>query len=208
VAEVTRLLVDRLHTPIGALVLAADIAGQLRAVEWADDEARLFRALRIQYGRQGFTVERERDPGGLTTALFAYFEGELEIIDGLPVEMLGTPFQRAVWAALREIPCGTTLSYSELASWIHRPSAVRAVGRANGANPVAVVVPCHRVVGQTGSLTGYGGGIERKRWLLAHEGALSSAGRNVVASTELTGPSAGRAPSQSRPSAERESTGS
>jgi methylated-DNA-[protein]-cysteine S-methyltransferase len=99
----------------------------------------------------------------------AYFRGELRAIDGLRVETRGTPFQRAVWTALREIPCGTTVSYSDLARRIERPSAVRAVGLANGANPVAIVVPCHRVVGAGGALTGYGGGLSRKRWLLAHE---------------------------------------
>jgi methylated-DNA-[protein]-cysteine S-methyltransferase len=163
-----------MDTPIGELLLVADCQGRLRAVEWSDCEARLSRTLRIQYGEKGFTLEPERNPGGLTIALSAYFEGELGIIDGLPVETGGTPFQRAVWTALRDIPCGTTLSYSELARRIHRPSAVRAVGSANGANPVAVVVPCHRVVGQGGALTGYGGGIDRKRWLLAHEGARSA----------------------------------
>ena len=90
----------------------------------------------------------------------------------LPVVTAGTPFQRAVWAALRQIPVGTTLSYGALAERIGRKAAVRAVGAANGANPVAVVVPCHRVIGADGSLSGYGGGLERKRWLLAHEGAL------------------------------------
>jgi methylated-DNA-[protein]-cysteine S-methyltransferase len=91
------------------------------------------------------------------------------VIDTLPVETGGTPFQREVWHALREIPCGTTTSYGKLAELIGRPAAMRAVGLANGANPVAVVVPCHRVIGANGSLTGYGGGIERKRWLLDHE---------------------------------------
>jgi methylated-DNA-[protein]-cysteine S-methyltransferase len=88
--------------------------------------------------------------------------------------MEGTDFQRTVWQALRRIPCGTTISYGELARRIGRPAAVRAVGLANGANPVGVVVPCHRVIGADGSLTGYGGGIERKRWLLAHERASAS----------------------------------
>jgi len=186
VAEVTRLLVDRLDTPIGELILAADVGGRLRAVEWADGEARLMRALQFQFGEKGFTLTPEDNPGDLTLALAAYFEGELGILEHLPVETGGTPFQREVWRALREIPCGATLSYSELARRIDRPTAVRAVGRANGSNPVAVVVPCHRVVGQGGSLTGYGGGIERKHWLLAHEGAHLAAGSHWVTSTELS----------------------
>jgi methylated-DNA-[protein]-cysteine S-methyltransferase len=170
VTKPLHLLSDRMKTPIGELILVADREGRLRAVEWSEDEAHLLRALRIQCGKRGFTLEPELNPAGLTRALSAYFEGDLAIIDGLPVDVEGTPFQRAVWLALRGIPRGTTLSYSELARRIERPAAVRAVGRANGANPVPVVLPCHRVVGQSGSLTGYGGGIERKRWLLAHEG--------------------------------------
>ncbi|MBV9266742.1 MAG: methylated-DNA--[protein]-cysteine S-methyltransferase, partial [Acidobacteriaceae bacterium] len=102
-------------------------------------------------------------------AVSRYFSGELEAINALPVRTAGTPFQREVWRTLREIPCGTTISYAQLAVRIGRPSAVRAVGLANGSNPIAIVVPCHRVIGSDGSLSGYGGGIERKRWLLEHE---------------------------------------
>jgi methylated-DNA-[protein]-cysteine S-methyltransferase len=100
-----------------------------------------------------------------------YFAGELGAIDDLPVKTAGTPFQRAVWSALREIPLGATESYGKLAERIGRPTAVRAVGLANGSNPIGIVVPCHRVIGANGSLTGYGGGMERKRWLLEHEKA-------------------------------------
>ena len=92
-------------------------------------------------------------------------------IHGLLVETGGTVFQRSVWAALREIPVGQTLSYGALATRLQCPKAVRAVGLANGANPVGIVVPCHRIIGSDGSLTGYGGGVARKRWLLNHEGA-------------------------------------
>jgi methylated-DNA-[protein]-cysteine S-methyltransferase len=179
-----------LDTPIGELMLVADAKGRLRAVEWADGEARMIRALQCQFGEKGFTLEREQNPAGLTIALSAYFEGELGILERLPVETGGTPFQCEVWRALREIPFGTTLSYSELARRIDRPAAVRAVGRANGSNPVAVVVPCHRVIGKGGSLTGYGGGIERKHWLLVHERAPLAAGSRWVTSAELTGSSA------------------
>jgi methylated-DNA-[protein]-cysteine S-methyltransferase len=166
---------DRMDTPIGELVVVADDQGRLRAVDWMDHEPRLRRLLRLHYGEHGFTLEGERNPGGLTSAMSAYFAGELTRIEGLPVTTGGTPFQRAVWAALRDIPCGTTVSYSELARRVDRPSAVRAVGLANGANPVGVVVPCHRVVGKGGGLTGYGGGLDRKRWLLAHEAATGEA---------------------------------
>lgn len=172
-----RLFTDRIRTPIGELILVADAEGRLCATGWADHERRLARSLEVAYGAGGYSLERRRNPGGLTAAISAYFEGELGSIDRLPVAAAGTPFQRKVWKALRAIPCGKTLSYSELARRIGRPAAVRAVGHANGANPVGVVVPCHRLVGKDGSLTGYGGGIARKRWLLAHEASAAAGPR-------------------------------
>jgi methylated-DNA-[protein]-cysteine S-methyltransferase len=121
------------------------------------------------YGADNFSMIPDQNPFGLTNAIRAYFEGELEAIDTLPVATEGTSFQKSVWRALRDIPAGETISYGELANRIGKPAAVRAVGLANGANPIGIVVPCHRVIGANGSLTGYGGGIERKRWLLDHE---------------------------------------
>lgn len=113
----------------------------------------------------------ERDDAALAPVraqLEAYFAGHLRTFD-LHLDGAGTPFQRKVWAGLCEIPYGETISYGELARRIGQPTASRAVGLANGQNPISIVVPCHRVIGANGSLTGYGGGIERKRWLLAHE---------------------------------------
>ena len=109
------------------------------------------------------------------------FTGALTALDALPVATAGTPFQRAVWQALREIPCGTTVSYAALAQKIGKPSAMRAVGLANGSNPIGVVVPCHRVIGADGSLTGYGGGLDRKRWLLDHESNALVFGKSASA---------------------------
>ena len=103
----------------------------------------------------------------------AYFDGDLRGLDGLTVKTGGTAFQRAVWAALRAIPAGETRSYGQLAAAVGAPKAVRAAGLANGQNPVAVIVPCHRVIGANGTLTGYAGGLERKQWLLAHEGVAT-----------------------------------
>jgi methylated-DNA-[protein]-cysteine S-methyltransferase len=163
------LLIDRAETPIGEMLIVADREGNLRAVDWADRETRMHRFLRLHYGENGFRLEPTRNPNDLTYAISRYFEGELTAIDILPVQTGGTLFQRDVWRALRNIPCGTTVSYAKLAEQIGRPAAVRAVGLANGSNPVGVVVPCHRVIGANGSLTGYGGGIERKSWLLKHE---------------------------------------
>ena len=168
-SKVLQLFVERLDTPIGEFQVVADDEGNLRATEWLDHEGRIQRILRLQYGENGFVLEACRNPHGLTDAIRRYFAGDLKAIDGLPVQTAGSPFQREVWHALREIPCGTTISYGQLAERIGRPNAVRAVGLANGSNPVGVVVPCHRVIGANGSLTGYGGGIERKRWLLEHE---------------------------------------
>jgi methylated-DNA-[protein]-cysteine S-methyltransferase len=169
--ETLRLLIDRIDTPTGELTIVADTQGNLRALDWSDHDERTRQLLRLHYGADGFVLEPARDPGGLAHIMHAYFAGDLAAIDDVPVQTAGTPFQRAVWRALRDIPCGTTISYGELARRIGRPRAVRAVGLANGANPVGIVVPCHRVIGSNGALTGYGGGIERKRWLLAHEGA-------------------------------------
>ena len=163
-------LLDRLETPIGTMLVVTDRDAQLRALEWEDHEARMRRLLRLHYGANGFVLAEGRAPRAVRDALEAYFQGDLAAIEPLSVATAGTPFQREVWAALRTIPVGQTLSYGELARQIDRPAAVRAVGLANGANPIGVVVPCHRVIGKDASLTGYAGGIERKRWLLTHEG--------------------------------------
>lgn len=168
-AETLQFLIDRIETPIGTMLIVADHEGNLRAVDWTDHEGRMRGLLNHHYGRNGFRLEWARNPHGFSDAIRRYFAGELPAIDSIPVKTTGTPFQREVWRALRTIACGATISYAKLAEQIGRPTAVRAVGLANGANPIGVVVPCHRVIGANGSLTGYGGGIERKRWLLEHE---------------------------------------
>jgi methylated-DNA-[protein]-cysteine S-methyltransferase len=169
-ADLLTFSIDRLATPIGELLIVADRDDKLRVIDWTDHEDRMLLLMRRHYGEGGFSLMPARDPGGLTTAMHAYFNGDLGVLDRLRVATAGTPFQRDVWRALRKIKCGTTISYAELARRIGRPSAVRAAGLANGQNPISIVVPCHRVIGSNGSLTGYGGGLERKRWLLAHEG--------------------------------------
>lgn len=118
------------------------------------------------------------DPSGILDSLEAYFAGDLTALDDVPVRFdRGTPFQREVWNALRTIPVGQTISYAELALRVGRPTAYRAVGAANGQNPIGVVVPCHRVIAADGTLGGYAGGLDRKRWLLAHECAAPSFAR-------------------------------
>jgi methylated-DNA-[protein]-cysteine S-methyltransferase len=153
------LLVDRIETPVGALRLLVTPAGALRQLGWFDEKA----------VPAGVELVDERDPFGVSSALREYFAGRVEAIDRLRVDGQGTAFQCRVWRALREIPAGTTASYAEIAVRIGSPRAVRAVGGANHVNPIGIVVPCHRVIGKDGSLTGYAGGLERKRWLLSHE---------------------------------------
>lgn len=170
--EPEQLLIDHFATPIGELVIIADDRGHLRAIDWKDHEKRMLELLARHCRRQGYTLAERRDPHGLSSALRAYFKGDLKVINSLKTATDGTDFQRAVWRELRRIPCGKTISYAELACRIGKPKAVRAVGLANGSNPISIVVPCHRVIGSDGSLTGYGGGMERKEWLLRHEGAL------------------------------------
>ncbi|MBN9089554.1 MAG: methylated-DNA--[protein]-cysteine S-methyltransferase [Reyranella sp.] len=162
--------IDRMATPIGELIVIADGDGKLRTVDWTDHEARMKHLLDRYYGKGRYTLTPRRDPGGLTSAMRRYFKGEIGVLKDLAVATAGTPFQESVWKALRRIKDGSTISYAELARRIGKPKAVRAAGLANGQNPISIVVPCHRVIGSDGSLTGYGGGLERKQWLLAHEG--------------------------------------
>ncbi len=171
------LRLDRIPSPIGVMLVVTDADARLRALDWEDYEARLGRLLRRHYGVVGrnFLVVDGAAPGSIRDPLERYFAGDLAALAEIAVYTGGTPFQREVWAALRRIPTGTTVSYGSLAAEIGRPKAVRAVGLANGANPISVVVPCHRVIGANAALTGYAGGLARKRWLLAHEGVAVAA---------------------------------
>lgn len=160
---------EKVSTPLGQMLLVTDAQQRLRAINWQDYEARLHLLLRRQYKGVPISLRETTLASPATHAMQAYFEGEVGVIDTLEVALGGTDFQRQVWAALRSIPAGQPLSYGALALRIGRPSAVRAVGLANGANPISIVVPCHRVIGSNASLTGYGGGLHRKQWLLNHE---------------------------------------
>ncbi len=159
---------DRLKTPIGTALLVTDDDGVLRALDWDDYEARMLDLLRLHYG--AVTLRDGRLPHELRDALSGYFKGDLDRLDEIKWRVAGTPFQQKVWHALPKIPAGTTMSYGALAAKLKVPNAMRAVGHANGSNPISVVVPCHRLIGANGSLVKYGGGLERKRWLLRHEG--------------------------------------
>jgi methylated-DNA-[protein]-cysteine S-methyltransferase len=164
-----RLLLDRMASPLGEMLLVTDEAGLLRAADFHDHEARMRDLLRRHYGAQA--VAAGAAPAAVRDALARYFAGEFAALGEVGWATAGTAFQRAVWSALVRIPVGQTTTYGALAVQLGRPGAMRAVGAANGANPISIVVPCHRVVGANGSLTGYGGGLPRKHWLLRHEGA-------------------------------------
>lgn len=168
--ETLAFFIDRLPTPIGELVVIADGDGALRSVDWTDHDKRMRQLLDRTYGEGRYMLTPKRNPGGITQAMRRYFKGEVGTLKTLPVATMGTPFQISVWKALRKIADGSAISYAELARRIGKPRAVRAAGLANGQNPISIVVPCHRVIGSDGSLTGYGGGLPRKQWLLAHEG--------------------------------------
>jgi len=163
------LTLERLESPIGEALVVTDEAGRLRAFNWRDYEVRMRAWIARRYPKARLVEDRGPEP--VRAGLLAYFKGDAKALDELPWRASGTVFQLKVWETLCTIPVGETLSYASLAERIGRPSAVRAVGLANGANPISLVVPCHRVIGADGSLTGYGGGLPRKRWLLAHEGA-------------------------------------
>jgi methylated-DNA-[protein]-cysteine S-methyltransferase len=163
-----RFGLDRLPTPIGIALLVTDAEGALRALDWEDHEQRMRELLRLHYG--AVELSDRPAPARMRAALSAYFDGDLGRLSGIAWRTAGTPFQRKVWTALARIPAGTTLSYGAFAARLDMPRAVRAVGHANGSNPISVVLPCHRLIGADGSLVKYGGGLERKRWLLRHEG--------------------------------------
>ncbi len=168
------LFLETLATPTGVMRLMTDADGAVRLLDWDDHAGRLDRLLRLHCGPERPRVKPHPDVSTARRALEAYFGGDAAAIDTLAVATGGASFQRQVWEALRKIPAGSTASYGAVAARIGRGRAVRAVGMANNANPVAIIVPCHRVIGADGSLTGYGGGLDRKLWLLRHEGAMIS----------------------------------
>jgi methylated-DNA-[protein]-cysteine S-methyltransferase len=151
------ILVHTIESPIGPLT--APSAGTVCLLHFGADTPAIDGVFERWYPGES----RARQPlQAIAGVLKRYFDGDIAALDTIPVELNGTTFQKNVWQALRRIPGGTTISYAELAKRIGDPRAVRAVGTANGANPVAVIVPCHRVIGSNGSLTGYGGGLNRK----------------------------------------------
>jgi methylated-DNA-[protein]-cysteine S-methyltransferase len=159
------------ESPVGPLLLAAE-DGALVALSFAESAGHVRPWLERHLGPSNFLSTA--NPAGAVRALARYWVGQLDALLEVPVRLKGTGFQVRVWETLRRIPSGSTWSYAMLARAVGAPTAVRAVGAANGQNPVALIVPCHRVIGSDGELTGYGGGLERKAWLLRHEGVLEA----------------------------------
>ena len=170
-----RLWLDCRASPIGEILMAWDAEGRLRVLDFADFEARMRKLLQLHYGE--VELVRGPAPAFLVDPIDRYFSGEIAALDAIEVATGGTVFQKSVWTALRGVKPGEQLSYGDLARRLGRQKAVRAVGAANGANPISVVVPCHRVVGAGGALTGYGGGLHRKAWLLNHEARYTTSGK-------------------------------
>lgn len=187
------LFQTQLSTPLGRLCIVTDRDAVVRALDWLDFESRMRRLLELHYG-DSIGLTSRRGPSEVSRAIEAYFSGEIRALAALPVATGGSPFQRDVWRALRRIAPGTTVSYGELAARIGRPRAVRAVGLANGQNPIGLIVPCHRVIGANGALTGYAGGLDRKRWLLQHEGVQLRGADSADARRVPSGPSQWREP--------------
>ncbi len=161
------LQLDHIDSPIGTILIVVD-GDRLCSLDYADYEQRMLTLLQHRYGP--IHLVQTADPYGFSSRIRAYLAGDYRCLDAIPVSTGGTAFQQEVWSALRTIAPGTTMTYSELAAKLGRPTAPRAVGGTNALNPIAIVLPCHRVVGANASLTGYAGGIERKHWLLRHEG--------------------------------------
>lgn len=165
----TAFTLDHVESPMGTIALVTRDDGALCALDFTDRGDLMRSRLQARFGH--VELEEKADAGGHSTRLRTYLGGDLGALDDALVDACGSEFQQRVWAELRRVPAGATRSYAEIADAIGKPSAARAVGGANGRNPVALVIPCHRVIPANRSLGGYAGGAERKRWLLAHEGA-------------------------------------
>jgi methylated-DNA-[protein]-cysteine S-methyltransferase len=166
---ILELFQSRVESPIGGILLLTDDRDRLRALDFVDHCRRREQHLDRHYGVAGWRVREAGGKAAAAEAIGRYFDGDMDALGGIATQCGGTEFQRSVWSALRTIEAGATRSYAAIARQVGRAAAIRAVGAANGANPIGIVVPCHRVIGANGALTGFGGGIERKSWLLAHE---------------------------------------
>jgi methylated-DNA-[protein]-cysteine S-methyltransferase len=161
-----KLSTCRIESPLGAIILVAD-GKSLCALDFADRESRMMKLLHKRY--PSFELVESKLPE-FSNKIRAYLDGDYGSLDDIPLNAGGTDFQQLVWQTLRTIPVGTTASYGQVATKLGKPTAARAVGMANSLNPIGIIIPCHRVIGANAQLTGYAGGLERKQWLLQHEG--------------------------------------
>ncbi|MEM9149257.1 MAG: methylated-DNA--[protein]-cysteine S-methyltransferase [Cyanobacteria bacterium P01_F01_bin.3] len=158
---------DSVPTPVGDVIVVVK-SGVLIALDFEEYRDRMMKLLDKRFG--SIELVSVENPAGVCDRVKQYFTGKLRALESMPMATGGTDFQRQVWQGLRGIAPGTVMTYGELAQAMDNPKAVRAVGLANSLNPIAIALPCHRVVGAGGKLTGYAGGLERKQWLLSHEG--------------------------------------
>ncbi|MEL6224102.1 MAG: methylated-DNA--[protein]-cysteine S-methyltransferase [Cyanobacteria bacterium J06627_8] len=163
-----QLWIDILDSPLGLIDIVTN-EDALLAIDFEDCRDRMMAILHSRFDT--VTLVEKSNPLGVTEKLQRYLDGQPDALEAIPVDPGGTPFQQEVWTALTKIPLGTVVSYGDLAKTLNKPGASRAVGLANSKNPISIVIPCHRVIGSNGQLTGYAGGVDRKRWLLNHEGA-------------------------------------
>jgi methylated-DNA-[protein]-cysteine S-methyltransferase len=161
------LAYDEVASPIGTILLAGE-GDHLAALDFDGYQTRFHQLLARRFGT--YVLTKTRNPARLSDFVRAYFDGNLRAFDATLLSMRGTPFQERAWQALRNIRPGTVATYAEQARKLDVPNAVRAIGHANGQNPIVIAIPCHRVIASSGALTGYAGGLDRKRWLLRHEG--------------------------------------
>lgn len=171
-----RLTVSEIETPVGAVRVVTGKNG-VCALDFSDRWDETCRKLERRFGSVEF--ERAARIQGVTDRIRAYLKGDAKALEPIAVDPGGTPFQQRVWSALRRIPAGRTDSYGSLARRIGRPTGARAVAAANASNPISIVIPCHRVIGADGSLRGYAGGVDRKRWLIEHEQTHSAVTRTA-----------------------------
>lgn len=184
-----QLRLERITSPLSELLIVTDEEGTLRALEFANLESRLSRLLREHY--REYTLKESTVPASIKRSIQSYFDGDVRAVDDIPTATGGTSFQKQVWKGLRAIPAGTTTTYGQLATTLGRSGSARAVGAANGSNPIPIVVPCHRVIGANGTLTGFASGLPRKRWLLDHESRFAKT--SLFAAGDLTREPAGGA---------------
>lgn len=162
-----KLISDIYQSPVGEIFLAAD-ENELCSLDFNDNDSRIEKLLKQRFGE--YELSTKRNFLNMHERLDKYFKGDWQAFDGLAMNTHGTDFQQRVWQSLQTISTGDAISYEQLAGKIKNPKAVRAVASTNASNPIAVIIPCHRVIGKNGSLRGYTGGIDRQAWLLQHEG--------------------------------------